>query len=111
MNLEPFIKSGRVVPVRGLSQDVSSAWDQEIDFLFVDGDHRTKSVIRDLVQWVPKVRSGGLVVGDDWEKPWGKRVRPAVRKAFTTILKKTYSVDKLYYASDGALKKCYWGIV
>jgi hypothetical protein len=48
-----------------------------IDFLFVDGNHSTKQVYCDLVNWVPLVRLGGLIVGHDVDKP---KVRKAVDK-------------------------------
>ena len=40
--------------------------DKSVDFVFVDGDHRFEAVERDLMDWWPKIRSGGLLVGDDF---------------------------------------------
>jgi len=34
-----------------------------LDFVYIDALHDFDSVIRDLIYWVPKVRSGGIVAG------------------------------------------------
>lgn len=43
----------------GLYQDGS------IDFLMIDGDHTYEGVCKDLKNWIPKMRPGGLIAGDD----------------------------------------------
>ena len=40
--------------------------DGSLDFVYIDGDHTAKGVILDLLIWLPKVRCGGLVLGDDY---------------------------------------------
>lgn len=40
--------------------------DGELDFVFIDGDHSYEAVKVDLECWWSKVRSGGLVAGDDY---------------------------------------------
>ena len=37
-----------------------------LDFVYIDGDHSYKAVRADLEAWFDKVRSGGLVSGDDY---------------------------------------------
>lgn len=37
-----------------------------IDVLYIDGNHQYEYVMDDLKLWYPKVRSGGLVLGDDY---------------------------------------------
>lgn len=39
--------------------------DGSIDFLMVDGDHSYEGVVRDLKNYLPKMRPGGLIAGDD----------------------------------------------
>jgi len=36
-----------------------------IDFLMIDGDHSYDAVKKDIINWLPKMRPGGLIVGDD----------------------------------------------
>jgi hypothetical protein len=40
--------------------------DGSVDFLYIDASHSYDSVLRDLVAWYPKVKTGGLIAGDDW---------------------------------------------
>ncbi len=43
--------------------------DGELDTVFIDGDHRYSAVLADLKAWFPKVREGGLCLGDDFRMP------------------------------------------
>lgn len=40
--------------------------DGELDFVFIDGDHRYEAAKEDLNAWWPKLRSGGILFGDDY---------------------------------------------
>lgn len=40
-----------------------------IDALYIDADHRYAGVKADLTDWLPHVRSGGLIAGDDYDHP------------------------------------------
>lgn len=39
--------------------------ERSLDFVFIDADHSTEGVARDIGLWLPKVRPGGLVIGHD----------------------------------------------
>jgi len=80
-NLEPWIKQKRAIPIRLPSKNAAQDWesDQEIDFLFIDGDHRKAAVLLDLESWYPFVRSKGLVAGHDYTGVWGQDVQAALR--------------------------------
>jgi predicted O-methyltransferase YrrM len=43
--------------------------DGSIDFLLIDGDHSYEGVYNDIINYLPKMRSGGLIVGDDAYDP------------------------------------------
>jgi hypothetical protein len=53
-------------------QDVKEG---SLDFCYIDGNHSFDYVIQDLIEWSKRVRSGGIVSGDDYyaldEKRWG----------------------------------------
>ena len=55
---------------RVLKADSASAADQlldsELDFAFIDAEHTYEAVHRDLRLWWPKVRSGGILCGHDY---------------------------------------------
>jgi hypothetical protein len=36
------------------------------DFVYIDAGHTYEDVLNDLYSWVPKIRSGGLICGDDY---------------------------------------------
>ncbi len=67
---------------------------QPIDYLFIDGDHRTRWAIVDYHYWSPFVRIGGRIGFHDWgdRHDAGKWVREAVeiilRDDADTVLKK-----------------------
>lgn len=48
---------------------VSLYEDGSIDFLLIDGDHSYEGVKKDITNYIPKMRSGGLIVGDDAYDP------------------------------------------
>lgn len=63
--------------------------EQGIDYLFIDGDHRTRWILADYHYWEPLVRAGGRIAFHDWT---GKNsVSDQVRRAVEIILE----TDKL----------------
>ena len=43
--------------------------DGSLDMVFLDAAHDYESVKRDIQQWYPKLKSGGLISGHDYERP------------------------------------------
>jgi len=41
----------------------------ELDFIFIDADHRYRFVKGELNAWWPKLRAGGVMAGHDFDKP------------------------------------------
>lgn len=42
--------------------------DRSVDFIMIDGAHEEESVIKDINAWLPKMKIGGIMTGDDcWE--------------------------------------------
>lgn len=41
--------------------------DEELDFVYIDGDHMYHEVMKDMEKWTAKVKSGGLVSGHDYD--------------------------------------------
>ncbi len=50
-----------------------------IDFIFIDGDASYEGFLMDLEDWVPKLKSGGLVTAEKWT-----RSAPAVEQYLKT---------------------------
>jgi len=63
-------------PIMDTSMEyVRNVVDSSLDFVYIDGHHGFDYVMQDLIEWSKKVRSGGLITGDDMlyldEKRWG----------------------------------------
>jgi len=69
-----------IVLCQGFSFDVVKKWQLPIDFLWIDGDHTFEGCGRDIQDWVPFVKSGGMVAFHDYGNPCG--VKEAVEKEF-----------------------------
>ncbi len=41
--------------------------DQSIDIVYVDADHSYEGVTKDLELWTPKVKTGGIISGHDYD--------------------------------------------
>lgn len=61
--------------------------DEHLDFIFIDGDHRYESVLRDLNNYYSKIKIGGIFAGHDY----GNR---EVNAALRDFLKEDY--DKIH---------------
>lgn len=49
------------------SDAMSLVDDNSVDFFHTDGDHSTKGIRADIIGWLPKIRPGGLITGDNYE--------------------------------------------
>jgi Methyltransferase domain len=71
-----FAKVRRVI-LRGKTTEViDQIPDRELDFAYIDGDHTLKGITIDLVSVYPKIRVGGFLGGDDFDRSmWRHRMR------------------------------------
>lgn len=51
------------------------------DFIYVDGDHSYDGVKRDLTEFLPKLKKGGIIAGHDWVVEW-----PGVQTAVSEVV-------------------------
>lgn len=58
--------------------EAARTWTEPIDYLYIDADHAYEAVRADLAAWVPHVKPGGLILGDDY----GNRAFPGVQHAW-----------------------------
>jgi len=69
-----------LIPVVGYSYN-PKVWSQipnGLDFVYIDGDHEPESILQDTVLYVPKVKTGGLIIYHDhtWDQ-----IQTAVKQA------------------------------
>jgi hypothetical protein len=80
----------RVFIHRARSADIAHQFkDESFDWVYVDGDHSYEGIKSDLDLYIPKVKPGGYIVGDDYtniDEWWGDGIFRAV---YETILSGT----------------------
>lgn len=85
-NFEQAEKSVEPFPARRLLlknfsiQAARSFEDKYFDFVFIDAAHDYESVKADILAWMPKIKSGGWIMGHDYGLDW-----PGVKKAVDEI--------------------------
>ena len=68
--LEPY----NCVIMRDFSMNAVEAFDDnELDFVYIDGNHDFKNVAMDIVEWSKVVRPGGIVAGHDFKRSKGTK--------------------------------------
>lgn len=96
-NLADHIKVGKVIPVREFSYRFKLPF--QVDMVFIDGDHKYETVIKDIKKAFELLKDGGLICGHDYEHPsW-----PGVKKA-VDILVDTMSPIKVEGTIWSAIK-------
>ena len=59
----------RVHMIREKSQEAGSLVPNELDFVYIDGLHTYEGCSKDIEVWWPKIRKGGMLMGDDFHMP------------------------------------------
>lgn len=59
---------------------VDSFADELFDFVCIDGDHHYEAVKADILAWLPKVKKGGWLIGDDfaWDLRYDQVARAVI---------------------------------
>ena len=85
-NLKPFLKKKWFHVHDTPSIEASKLFeDNSLDFVLIDADHSYQAVKEDLRAWVPKVKPGGVIAGDDYASPTHPGVRRAVDEYFDNV--------------------------
>lgn len=63
----------------------SEVKDKHFDFIYIDADHSFDAVVNDVRAWWPKVRTGGVLAGHDYNNRGSKRVKKAVDSIFEHV--------------------------
>lgn len=65
--------------------------------MYIDGEHTFNAVMRDLENYFPKVKIGGIIAGHDWS---GREVYKAVDTFFKRKPEQIFSDDSWYFVKD-----------
>jgi predicted O-methyltransferase YrrM len=82
-NLNDHVKTQHVIPVRKFSYQFSLDW--PVDMVFIDGDHRYETVVKDIKKGYELLRTGGLICGHDYGHPSWPGVKQAVDELVGTV--------------------------
>lgn len=85
-----------IKPLRGLSVDVAGDFHEQIDFLFLDGDHGYEGVKADADAWLPKLKPGATIAFHDYG--WAEGVQRVVREDVLPRAVETARLPNLFWA-------------
>jgi predicted O-methyltransferase YrrM len=74
-----------------------------LDFVYIDALHEFDPVMMDILLWAPKVRSGGIVSGHDYQVHYGFGVIQAVQ-AYTNV----HNINPWYVTTEGFAPSWLW---
>jgi hypothetical protein len=75
------IYSDRLVRLIMGSDEAVSQTPDDVDFVYIDGDHTSSQIKKDLINYYPKVKMGGIFGGHDYH-----RVMPVFRDMIAGII-------------------------
>jgi predicted O-methyltransferase YrrM len=79
--------------IRSTSEYVAPSFeDESIDAIYIDGDHTYNGCKKDIEQWLPKVKKGGLIAGDDFS-----RYFPGTVKAVQELVPNASTIGQTWY--------------
>jgi FkbM family methyltransferase len=92
--------------IHGDSAVVGKTWDKgAVDLVFVDGDHTTEGVEKDIFAWLPNIRPGGIIafhdVGERWSGGDVLRAIEARRGAFSAQVCRVSLIQAFYTLGGG----------
>jgi predicted O-methyltransferase YrrM len=91
----------RVTPLRMTSLEAAKKFeDGSLDCVYIDGEHTAAAVTADIEAWLPKVKPGGLLCGDDY----GRHSCPEVKGAVDQALGKVENACFMWYIEKPAVK-------
>lgn len=81
-----------------LSMDaVKTIADNSLDFVYIDANHDYKHVMEDITEWSKKVRSGGIIAGDDYDRRNDHDMRYDVINAVNDYVTANHIIDLMIY--------------
>jgi predicted O-methyltransferase YrrM len=79
-NLKPILNKINLIKNDSISESKKYS-DNFFDIIYIDASHEYEPVKEDILSWLPKVKMGGIICGDDYVDGW-----PGVIKAVDEVL-------------------------
>lgn len=84
VNIAPVLEF--VTPIKKSSVDAAKDYpDESLDVVFLDGSHELDDVLDDICAWMPKLKPGGILAGDDFNEHEYPGVYNAVHQLLNDI--------------------------
>lgn len=80
-NMSPFAGLYRAIRTTSLEAAEMFA-NNSLDFVYIDASHEYQDVKNDITAWLPKVKSGGTIAGDDYNS---HNVKRAVNELLSNV--------------------------
>lgn len=82
-NLKPIWDKLDISVIQNYSTEASKLYsDESLDFVFIDGDHSYEGLSADIINWLPKLKSNGIIAGHDYTNEYKTNVIKAVDEYF-----------------------------
>lgn len=99
-NFEQFLNNmkaceGKFTPLRGDSSKTVLTWKQQIDLLWIDGDHSYEGCASDIKNWFPFLKKSGWICLHDYRNPCG--VEQAANELLIGKIDKYFFVDSIFF--------------
>lgn len=85
-----------IVPHIGKSVDIAKSFKDQIDLLFIDGDHSYEGCRSDIESWLPHLKPGSLLIMHDYG--WADGVQKVVQEFILPRKIKGGKLPNLYWA-------------
>jgi predicted O-methyltransferase YrrM len=97
-NLKPLLDLNVINLIKGHSLEVVLKYeDNSLDFCFIDGSHEYEDIKADLLAYLPKIKTGGILAGHDYDPIWPgvvKAVEEVIGKENIKVIRSTFIYEK-----------------
>lgn len=95
---------GKYLILREKSKDATKKIPDDLDFVYIDGNHETTYVANDVYNYWNKLKPGGYLTGDDWAM---SSVMSGILKGFSKIVAKNNinQFNIIYWGRNWIVKK------